>query len=50
MDVILVGEGIPFVSDPDTITLVRVKLYKRVPFPFLEFIKIFLETCLIWWE
>ena len=35
MDVVLVGEGIPFVSDPYDLTFVRVKLPEPVPFPLL---------------
>ena len=47
MDIVLVDERIPFVGDPYILTLVRVRLHEPVPFPILEFIKIFLEKDLI---
>ena len=47
MYVVPVLEGIPFVGDPYNTTLVRIKLHKAVPFPLLQFIKVFLEKGLI---
>ena len=47
MYVVPVLEGIPFVGDPYNPTLVRIKLHKPVPFPLLQFIKVFLEKGLI---
>ena len=35
MDVVLVGEGIPFAGDPYDLTFVRIKLHEPVPFPLL---------------
>ena len=35
MDVVLVGEGIPFVGDPYDLTFVRIKLHEPVLFPLL---------------
>ena len=34
-DVVLDGEGIPFVGDFYNLTFVRIKLHEPVPFPFL---------------
>ena len=47
MNLVLFGEGIPFGSDPYNLTLGWIKLYKTVLFPFLQFIKVFLEKGLV---
>ena len=44
MDVVIIDDGVGFVSDPQDLALVRMELHLVSSFPVLEGVQVFLEN------